>query len=189
MKASDDYPALVLPHYQKVWGANVAERRLLRGPTHELPRGFRVLEFEPTAVFAPWVYATSGMSPAPGADGVRLELHLYSPQADESLVELLTVITHYHATAPRLGLHHTVNFGRPWLRGSACDRGFISLPYPHGPSLQWLDLGTSSVECLWLIPVTPAEVEYKQANGAEALEVVFEQRQFNYLDPARPSVC
>jgi hypothetical protein len=42
---------------------------------------------------------------------------------------------------------------------------------------------------LWLIPITKAEREFKKAQGLEALEALFEKKQFNYLDPARPSVA
>ena len=42
---------------------------------------------------------------------------------------------------------------------------------------------------LWLIPVTRAEVERKKELGLEALEERFEEAEFDYLDPHRPSVC
>lgn len=45
---------------------------------------------------------------------------------------------HFHRTGSALGLGHTVNFGRPWLPGSSCTHGLVSLPYLFGPELEWL---------------------------------------------------
>jgi hypothetical protein len=44
------------------------------------------------------------------------------------------------------------------------------------------------IEFLWLIPITKEELEYKKKAGAEALEVKFEDAQFNYTDPFRADV-
>ena len=66
----------------------------------------------------------------------------------------------------------------------------------HGPTLEWFDPipGAPNVPAvrtrsLWLIPITTAEYEYKQAHGFDALEALLEKREFNYLNPERPSVC
>jgi hypothetical protein len=107
---------------------------------------------------------------SPASDSPRLELHLLAAAPADAHVELLTVLAHYHLTGSRLGLHHTVNLGRPWLPGSRCDRGFISLPYPFGTVLEHASLGASQVRCLWLIPVTAEEVEHKRRFGVESLE-------------------
>jgi hypothetical protein len=123
-------------------------------------------------------------------DAERLELHLVTWEKkaiEHGLVELLTVVAHYHRTGRALGLGHTVNFGRPWLPGSRCTHGLISLPYLDGPNLEWL--AEPRIQFLWLIPVTEAEVRYKRQHGLEALEQRFEESQFNYLDPVRASVA
>lgn len=181
------YAGALRAHYAKRWGATAKECRLDSGPVHELPDGFHVLEFPPRGATAAWVYATCGMSPVEVSGPI--ELHLLAPAADEAHVELLTVCAHYHVTGARLGLHHTVNFGRPWLPGSACDRGFISLPYPFGPELERFSMGGHVTRCLWLMPVTAEEVEFKKRRGVEALEQRFEERGVNCVDPLRASVC
>jgi hypothetical protein len=132
-------------------------------------------------------YATVCMSQPRDEDPIELHLltHNEGPRL-ESLVELLTVVAHYHRTGSRLGLGHTVNFGRPWVRGSLCSHGVISLPYLDGPDLEWLD--APKVRFLWLVPVTAAEVAFKREHGLEALEEAFEAAQFAFLDPARASV-
>jgi hypothetical protein len=101
-----------------------------------------------------WTYATCSVSTA--LDEEPIELHLFSPVQAEELVELLTVVAHFHITGARLGLGHTVNFGRPWLPGSRCSFGLISHPYLDGPSLE-VARGPAfrrEVRCLWLIPIT-----------------------------------
>lgn len=73
------------------------------------------------------------------AEGMRaIELHIKSPVQSTSLVELLTVVAHYHCTATSLGVGHTVNFGRSWLPDSLCSYGLVSLPYLDGSPLEEL---------------------------------------------------
>jgi hypothetical protein len=118
-----------------------------------------------------------------------IELHLMSPIEADSHIELLTSIAHYHLTGAPLGVDHTVNFGRPWLPGSSCDHGLISLPYLYGPTLEWLKPNDRKIQFLWLIPITPSEARFKKANGVEALETRFEEQRFDYLSSHRASVA
>ena len=122
------------------------------------------------------------------SDSEPIELHLFSPVESPAHVELLTAIAHYHRTAARLGVGHTVNFGRPWLPGSRCTHGLISLPYLDGPTLELLSGNDVTVRFLWLIPITPRELEFKKERGLDALERRFEEAEFRYLDPRRESV-
>jgi hypothetical protein len=174
-------------HYREVWGPPDARLAWSKGPVQELPRGFTVLSLARKKTVR--AYATCCMSTPQETDG--LELHMLVREsdraiADRSLVELLTVVAHYHRTGRRLGLGHTVNFGRPWLPDSRCTHGLISLPYLDGPRLEWME--DPRVRFLWLIPITPEEAEFKKQNGLEALEERFEAANFDYLDPARPPV-
>lgn len=133
-----------------------------------------------------WTYATCCMSQQ--KDGKSLELHIFSPKQDASIVELLTATAHYHRIAKNLGLNHTVNFGRPWQDDSMCNHGFISLPYLDGPQLENMLYHKKKVNFYWLIPITASELEFVKLNGAEALEEQFESKNFNYMDSNRPSV-
>jgi Suppressor of fused protein (SUFU) len=175
-------------HYVACWDGEPVVKRWKRGPFWELPAAFCVLEFPPGRVRQMWTYATCAMSLP--TDDARLELHLFSPVQNEGLVELLTVVAHYHRTGASLGLGHTVNFGRPWLPQSACDHGLISLPYLDGPRLEEFhsQAGGGLVECLWLVPITRAERQFNIDHGLEALERRLEAAKFNYLDPLRASV-
>jgi len=173
-------------HYERCFQGRCADRTWPFGPARQMPRPFRVCEFAPSAERSMWTYATLGMSLGMSDDPI--EIHIVSPVQERSLVELLTAIAHYHRTGARLGVGHTINFGRPWLPESGCRFGLISLPYLDGPELEefgWLD---SLVRCLWLIPITEAEREFKKARGLDDLEALFEEKGLDYLNPHRASI-
>jgi hypothetical protein len=178
---------LVADHYEQCWSVAGETVEWRRGPVEQLPPDFRILVFPPRERRKMWTYATCGMSQQ--GDAPPLELHLFSPIRAEAHVELLTVIAHFHLTGAYLDVGHTVNFGRPWLPGSQCDHGLISLPYLDGPKLEWLGPPERSVRFLWLIPITAEELRFKRTHGLEALERRLEDGQFNYLDPGRPSIA
>jgi len=177
---------VVIRHYEAAWGRIHARESWLPGPKEGLPKDFFVATFAPSEKRNAWTYATVGMS-RPG-DPYPIELHLLSSEPDQSHVELLTVVAHYHRTGAPLGVGHSVNFGRPWLLDSACDRGLISLPYLDGPAIEELRIDEAIVRCLWVLPITPAELQFKVTHGLEELERRFEAAGFNYLDPRRASV-
>ena len=180
------YLEAIANHYKNNWGGSGATCVWDKGPREELPEEFTVLEFSPTSKRSMWTYATACMS-QPG-DESPVELHLFSPQSSQAHVELLTAIAHYHRNEAQLDLGHTVNFGRPWIPGSQCDHGLISLPSLDGPDLENLNFDDIAVRFLWLIPITTNELEFKKQNGVEALEEEFDQHGFNYLDPLRESI-
>ena len=178
----------IAEHYSRVWANEPVVRKWAKGPVHELPADFHILEFNPSPSRYMWTYATCCMSEA--TDDEPCELFLFSRYAEDLHVELLTIVAHYHRTGQPLGLGHTVNFGRPWLPGSLCDHGLISLPYLDGPALEWLTLAKSdeTTRFLWLIPITEAERDFRQRCGLEALEQRFEAASVDYLEPLRPSI-
>lgn len=179
---------LVAKHYEKVWGGSGRDVGFIGGPLSELPDGFKVLEFEPHGSRSMWTYATCGMSS--GEDISPIELHMFSAHKSGEPVELLVATAHYHRTGSTLTVGHTVNFGKPWIDASPCEYGLISLPYLDGPKLENFELhGRIAARCLWLVPITKSEMEFKKENGLEALEDRFDEAQFNYLDPMREAVC
>ncbi|HEX2988462.1 MAG TPA: suppressor of fused domain protein [Chloroflexota bacterium] len=171
-------------HYSAFWGPRTTRHVWARGSA--LPQECSVLEYAPLHDIGCWVYATCGMTLH--TEARALELFLLSPYQTEGHVELLTAIGHYHQTDARLGLGHTVSFGRPWFEGSRCSFGLVSLPYTFGPELEIACIQQKHVRVLWLLPITEEERAFKMASGLEALEGLFEERQFNYLDPQRVSV-
>lgn len=181
-----DYQTKIKLHYSKVWEVEPKIYYFDKGPSNELPHNFRVLEFPPHKNRKMWAYATCCMSQE--MDNLGLELHMFSSKKDTEIIELLTIVAHFHRTEHNLGLNHTVNFGRPWQDESKCNFGFISLPFIDGPLLENMQYHSQTIKFYWLIPITKAEVEFKKENGTEALENAFEKANFNYLNPNRRSV-
>jgi len=180
------YSRLIERHYSRIWSPPIESIRLKEGRIAELPDDFSVLVIRRTAESV--AYATRCMSQS--GDQERIELHLLAAANHAQgfgIAEILTATAHYHRTGTPLGLGHTVNFGRPWFPGSACDRGLISLPYLDGHDLEWIE--DPAVRFLWLIPITAAELEFRKRNGPEALEERFERANFDYADPFRSSVA
>lgn len=177
------YVEAIGDHYTRAWSSPLELVRWNRGPANELPAEFGVLVFQRSPISL--AFATRGMSQV--SDSERLELHIIARRDAESdrVVELLTAVAHYHRTAHHLGLGHTVNFGRPWLPGSKCTFGLISLPYLDGSALEWLD--EPKIRFLWLIPITEAELNFKKTHGVDVLEGKFESAGFDYQDPLRLS--
>jgi hypothetical protein len=173
-------------HYRRNWGIDGQVCPFVAGPLHQLPCDFAVLAYPPHEGRTLWTYATRGMSKSD--DSYPLELHLFSPAKSQDIVELLVVTAHFHRTATKLGLWHTVNFGRPWLDSSLCTYGLISLPYLDGPELENLVTPTASAKFFWMIPITKAELDLKKSQGVEALEERFEKAGFDYANPCRASV-
>ena len=149
---------------------------------------FEVLEFSPRPARRLWIYATAGMSirrPAPATYGI--EVHLFSPVQYLGHVELLTALAFFHHTGSPLDLATTVNLGRPWLPRSACSYGLLAAPYLDVRTVEWVQ--SREVRCLWLVPITAAEREFRRHHGVAALEKAFEESPaFNYLDPGRRAV-
>lgn len=183
-----DYCQWIVRHYETVWASSGRKRRWERGPIHELPSEFCVVEFSPSPSRNMWTYGTCCMSQP--NDRLPVELHMFAPGASELHVELLTAVAHYHRTGRNIGLGDSVNFGRSWLPGSECGFGLVSLPYLDGPRIENLAISDLDVvtKCYWLVPITQKEVEFKKQAGVEALECQLEESHFNYLDPARKSV-
>lgn len=173
-------------HYFSNWKTRPTACTFQMGPVHDLPE-LKVLAFHPRPSRPLWTYGTCGMS-LPG-DPTPVELHLFSPIQADALVELLYAVTHFHRTAVRLDLGHTVNFGRPWLAGSRCSIGLVSLPYLDGPAVEECVLESEVIRCYWLIPITPEERELKRTKGMEVLESRLETSGFDYADPERASVA
>ena len=181
-----DYFVRLTEHYEQQWGCRAVARNWTRGPVHQLADGFRILEFAETESRRMWTYATCGMSQP--AEGCCVELHMFCSEPAEDLVELLTVVAHYHYTGGRLGLGHVINFGRGWRPGATCEHGLVSLPYLDGPEVENAVVCGAAVKCYWLIPITRAEADFAKTEGLERLEQRFEHAELNYLDEKRMSV-
>ena len=180
------YQEEIIDHYKKSWQNDYKTYLWDKGPFEKLPHDFRVLEFEPTKNRNMWTYATCAMSQR--EDYARIELHIFSSKRDEGLIELLTIIAHYHRNTSKLNVGHSVNFGRPWQDKSNCQYGLISLPYLDGPSLEDFQSSAGILKFYWLIPVTEEEVNFKAKYGIESLEQIFDERGLDYINSNRSSL-
>ncbi|AOM77702.1 suppressor of fused domain protein [Pedobacter steynii] len=181
-----NYTEQLVHHYENYFGLTGTRLKWPKGPVDKLHPDFFILEFPPNQKQEMFCYCTVGMS----VDYMDepMEMIVYSPRSDLSLVELLTICTSYHRNKAPLNLHHTVNIGQPWLDFSRCDHGFISLPYLDGNDLCVFNFNDQVIPCYWFIPITKQERDYKIEQGAEALELLFEQHQLDYLNAGRESL-
>jgi Suppressor of fused protein (SUFU) len=176
----------VIKHYETVWNNKAKIYLFDKGQLEKLPYDFRVLEFPPTKERNMWTYSTCCMSDVECQQPI--ELHIFSSIQDESIIELLTSVVYYHRNNSKLGLNHTIYFGRPWQNQSSCEYGFISLPYLDGPILENMKIKHKQIiKFYWLIPITKDEKEFKISNSAEALEIKFDQALLDYINPNRHS--
>ena len=174
-------------HYEDHFGAKGVKHIWPIDPHNKMHRDFYVLEFTPNKKHNMWTYCTVGMS-LDRSDNNLIEIFIFSPRKDESIVELLTVIASYHRNGDPLNIHHTFNIGRPWLDDSVCDYGFISTPYLDGEELELFKFNDKVIHCYWIIPITETEQEYKIEKGCDALEDLFEEKGIRYSDPTRKSL-
>lgn len=182
----DEHGAAIELHYGRVWGAPSKRVRLTDGPIADLPRCFEVLVVRKPDNL--WAFATRCMSEPEDEQGIEIHVISRSQFAwEHELVEVLTVVAHYHRTGRRLDVGHTVNIGRPIVPGSRCTHGLISPPYLDGPKLEWMAI--PKTRFLWFVPVTESEVEFKKQHGLDALESRFEETQFDYADFFRDPVA
>ena len=63
------------------------------------------------------------------------------------------------------------------------------MPYLDGSSLENLYIPSydENIKFYWLIPITNDELEFKKKYGLEALEIKFDESEFDYLNPNRSS--
>jgi hypothetical protein len=180
------YSKFVIDHYRQDWKGQFQIHQWHEGPMISLDPEFCILEFKPDSKREMWTYATCGMSTF--EDNDPIELHLFSSQQDNSLIELLTVVGYYHKIDRKLGLNHTINFGRPWQPESICSYGLVSLPYLDGPALETFNTDRLSIHFYWPLPITLNELNYKKRYGVELLEEEFDKNKLNYIDATRKSV-
>jgi hypothetical protein len=183
----NQYTQSLREHYETHFNIKGNRLKWQIDPHEKVDQFFYVLEFPPNSKHDMWTYCSVGMSPGIESD-VKIELFIFSPKQDFTIVELLTVAASYHKNALPLDIHHTFNIGRPWLDNSLCDYCFISLPYLDGEDLELFTFNNEITHCYWLIPVTEAEADYKMENGCDALEDLFEGKSIDYINPNRESL-
>ena len=117
-----------------------------------------------------------------------VELHMFSPVEDDSILEILYSAASYHYHDATLGSPHTLNFGRTWTPHSLCTHGVIQQPFIDGPTLEIFDSKEFHAHCYWLLPITEQEKDFAVSQGFDALAEIFETNGLDYLDPNRASL-
>lgn len=156
-------------------------------PAARVPTGFRVVCVEPGPRTQLTTYLSLGSWEATADTGCGFEFLITTSQAENTCIELLTMVAFYHRTEG-LGVGHTFPLGYGWL-GGRCDHMLVSLPYPFGPELELCCLGEEGhVRFLWLLPITGAEKQFRHENGLEALEQRFDDAKLDFAFPYRESI-
>lgn len=177
----------IIDHYKEQRNMdNSYYSSLDKGPMKDVNPEFTILIIPPNKKRDMWTYATVGMSSLDTA--MPIELHVFSNEKNDRLIEILTAIAYYQLEGKILKLDDTVNFGIPLQFNSDCDHGLISLPYLDGEGLEKLHINSHIVSFFWLIPITKEERDYRWKYGIDSLEEIFEKKGLNYLDLYRKSV-
>lgn len=190
MKHTDALIFEIREHLARFWPeATVCDVNVPQGPVQQLLPDFRVVRIAPTDRKQALIYCTVGASLAEEADHVKHEFFLAVPIVNDEHATTLAMLANVHADSRyRLDVGRVVAIGEPVVPSSRCDHLLISLPYPYGPKLEWLETAYGCVRFLWTLPITEKEAHFAREHGAEALERIFDQRRIDYLDFRRFSV-
>ncbi|ARB05333.1 suppressor of fused domain protein [Neisseria lactamica] len=175
-----DYNQTVLSHLQNFWkhheikGFTWALGRIVE----ELP-DFQVFQVIPNHEDEPWVYVSSGIGSFLGQEFFIVS-PFETPEHIETLAMLASASMHY---PDRFQLGKIVNIGRPWVGQSSFWHFLISLPYPYGQELEYMD----NVRFFWLLPITRQERLFLDTHSVEELETKFDKAGIDYLDINRAS--
>jgi hypothetical protein len=184
----DDVCGAVEEHVRRVFaGSRIEASTWNDGPILRANPHFRVLRVAPSTPDGLWHYVSVGSWAATADSDRGLEFVLSTPTETTRAVELLAMNVFYHRGG-RLDLGHTVAIGEPWLPGSRCDHWLVSLPYPFDPELGETHVGARQVDFRWLVPITAAERDFKEAHGQELLEQRFEAVGLRYWEVDRDCV-
>lgn len=147
-----------------------------------------IYDYEPTKERPFHTLVTGGMSDLPmkvprqvGRQGRRAELVLYASEPKDEYVGLLRGLAHMpHAAGMWFATMDTLQFSEdpePLFPASELT-GLFLLPTPVLDDRRLVDelvIDGDPVSLLWVVPITPAESDYKLAHGAEALLEVFDR--------------
>lgn len=136
-----------------------------------------------------YAYVSLGVHELETASG-HVEFVLLSPRMDDGLVEILAMMSSFARDFPeRIFQGGGVRIGRPWLPGSNAQHLLITKPYPIGYDFEHLEVDGSHIRFFWLLPILDDEYALlREHDGYERLELEFEAKAINFLDPNRSSV-
>jgi hypothetical protein len=143
---------------------------------------------------------TSGMSdrpmtvPADTDAPRRAELVFYSLEPKEDYLNFLRWLAHYpHSYNTWLGFGHSIANGAPAqpIAGSSLLTHFLFIPTmipPDARMASQLYIQGERVQLLWVVPISTAEANFKQRQGAATLIKIFDQQDHPLVyNPTRPT--
>ncbi|CAM3178076.1 suppressor of fused domain protein [Prescottella defluvii] len=179
-------------HVRRFWDGHILESAPWdRGPILERVPHFTVYRVCPQRVGKEgWVYVTVGSS-VHGSTVGGTEFFVMSPDPAEIHSETLAMVSHFHSfEAHRLDVGSVMNIGRPWIPGSRMDHLLVSLPYFHGPELEWAPTEAGGARFLWLLPIHKSEADFVKRETLDEFESILEAEAVDVLDTNRdPVVC
>lgn len=170
----------LLDHYEYFFGTDY-QQIIPEEKVKGIPQDFCVVQFNPTQDGDLYVYTTVGMSN--DKDKNPIELCMFSVAENTRIAQMLCEATIMHNTKSKLELATGLEFDEPWFEGSKCNCGVISPPYIVDPDFEQCD----NINCLWFIPITKEELDFKNEFGLESLEQSFADAEFNFLHYFRES--
>lgn len=175
------YNEFLREHYEFFLGKSYTEIKREKSLMGRTKPDFSILKFSPSDELGMWRYATYGMSTFENEKPV--ELYMLSSLEHDFIEELLTWVAYYHQHERELFVDDIVYLGQPWYEGSKCDYALVCMPYADGPEFK----ECGDAHCLWLLPITKREYEYKEKYGIMALERKFAECSINFLNHERDS--
>lgn len=177
-----DYNKSVRLHLESFWpDRKIKAMTWNSGRILEEMPDFRIFCVEPPEhENFPWVYVSSGMG-----EMINQEFFIISPYETPEHVEALAMLASvcFNYGGAHLNLGNVVEIGRPWLENSNLENFLISLPYPYGKKLEYMD----NVRFMWLLPITNEEKDFLKDHSAEELEALFDREEIDYLAQSRRS--
>src|SRR6185312_5074247 len=139
----------ILTHVRAFWPNSNLNEEDFEGPVQESLPGFRILSLVSRNEQRPVIYLTLGCFASEANEHIRHEFFLIAPSVENALKRTLSMLAHFHADERfRLDVGSIVSIGEPWLPESQCDHFLISVPYPYGPELEWLELQNMCIRFL-----------------------------------------
>lgn len=155
-----------------------------------------VYQFAPSANRPYWTLITGGMSdlrqPAvPKELAPRAEILLYASEPSGWMFNVLKGLAEMPFDDDTF-LHwwHSVPNGMPMTAKPSLLTNFFFLPpYCEDKSFNQLRIDSDSVDMLWMVPITDAELAYKLENDGDALaRLLWEHNTSQVIDESRRSV-
>ncbi|WP_421735118.1 suppressor of fused domain protein [Cellulomonas sp.] len=164
---------------------------LSEGPLRSRAPFFTAYEVAPTPSRPLWTYVSAGsLSEAMTGETHNVEFVIASETQDPRMVQHLAENSHYHCgpSSQRLDLGHRLPIGEPWVPGATVDAVLVSLPFPYGEDLEYVEWNGRHTRVLWLMPITQSELDFARREGNERLEELFETYHVEFMDFSRPPV-